>query len=451
MLEQIRRSIARNRSWRTQLPYLLFALIAVIAAFYLAYQFVEPAPPKHLSIATGREDGAYFKVAQRYADKLSEHGITLDIQSSAGSIDNLSQLRDPESTIDLAFIQGGTANHKDDDTLLGLASVYFEPLWLFVPAGQTVELINQFKNKRIAVGSDGSGTYAITKTLLSANHLRESDYTPVELSGGEATRALLAGEIDALFAVGALDSPNISEMLNNEQIQPVNLRRAQAYARRYPFLSPVKLYEGTVSLRENIPSSDLSLVAPAATLVAKESLHPALVSLVMQVATEVHRDGTALSPPGTFPSSRWLDFPQHEEATRFIENGPPLLQRYLPFWAATLVDRLKVMLLPLIALVLPLSRLLPPTYRWRMRRRVYQWYDEVKMIDTAAHDNSSQFSLKDCQAALDEIESEIRQVDVPLSFHSELYTLRQHTELMRQRINSLEQQGPAVAVEPKRS
>ena len=437
MLEQIRRSIARNRSWRTQLPYLLFALFAVFAAFYLAYQFVEPAPPKHLSIITGREDGAYYKVAQAYAKGLAKHGVTLEVNTSAGSIENLSKLRDPDSRVDLAFVQGGTAQPTVEDTLLGLASVYFEPLWLFVPTGQTIEFISQLHKKRIAVGTKGSGTFAITQTLLSANRLSNEEFTAVELGGGEATKALLTGEVDALFAVGALDSPNIRHMLNNKQLQPISLRRAQAYARRFPFLSPIKLYEGTVSLMENIPASDLSLVAPAATLVAKESLHPALVSLVMQVATEVHKEGTELAPPNVFPSGRWLDFPQHEEAARFIENGPSLLQRYLPFWAATLVDRLKVMLLPMIALVLPLSRLLPPTYRWRMRRRVYQWYDEVKMIDTAAHDKNSDFSFDDCQAALDEIESEIRQVDVPLSFHSELYNLRQHTELMRQRIHDL--------------
>lgn len=437
MLEQIRKSIARNRSWRTQLPYLVFALFAIAGAFYFAYQFVEPAPPKELTIMTGREDGAYYRVAQNYAKRLKQHGITLHVKTSAGSVENLRHLNDQESDIDLAFVQGGTAKATHESTLLGLASVYYEPLWLFLPRDQNIEFITQLSGKRIAVGADGSGTSTITKTLLEANQLLQDQYTAVPLSGKEATNALLSGEVDALFSVGALDSPTIIEMLNNESVQPLSLRRAQAYARRFPFLSPVKLYEGTVSLEHNIPASTLDLVAPAATLVAKESLHPALVSLVMQVATDVHSKGTELAPPGVFPNSQWLDFEQHDEAARFIENGAPFLQRYLPFWAATLIDRLKVMLLPMIALVLPLSRLLPPTYRWRMRRRVYQWYDEVKMIDTAAHDDQSEFSQFDCLTALDEIEAEIRQVDVPLSFHSELYTLRQHTELMRQRILSL--------------
>ena len=438
MLEQIRRSIARNRSWRTQLPYIFFAVFAIVGAFYFAYQFVEPAPPKQLTIVTGREDGAYYRIAQTYANKLKHHGITLHVKTSAGSVENLGLLHDPASDVDLAFVQGGTGTATNESTLLGLASVYYEPLWLFLPRGESIEFINQLKGKRIAVGAEGSGTRTITHTLLEANHLLQDQFTAVPLSGGEATAALLAGQVDALFTVGAIDSPNVIDMLNNKDVHPLSLRRAQAYARRFPFLSPVKLYEGTVSLEHNIPAENLNLVAPAATLVAKESLHPALVSLVMQVATEVHSKGTELAPPGVFPNSQWLDFTQHDEAARYIENGAPLLQRYLPFWAATLIDRLKVMLLPLIALVLPLSRLLPPTYRWRMRRRVYQWYDEVKMIDTAAHDATSNFSLSDCQTALDEIENEIRQVDVPLSFHSELYTLRQHTELMRQRIFSLE-------------
>ncbi len=437
MLEQIRLSIARSRSWQTQLPYVLFALLAIAGAFYFAYQFVEPAPPKQLTLQAGREDGAYYRVAQNYAKQLAKHGITLEVKTSAGSIENLQTLRQQDSEIDIAFVQGGVASSEPSDSLLGLASVYFEPLWLFIPQRESLEFVHQLKDKRVAIGAEGSGTRAITQTLLQANDLDKSNFSAISLSGSEATAALEAGDVDALFTVGAMDSPNISAMLRNPDLQPVSLRRSQAYARRFPFLSPVTLYEGTVSLEKNIPSNDLSLVAPAATLVAKETLHPALVSLLMQVATDIHSAGTDLAPPNVFPSSQWLDFPQNEEAARFIENGPPLLQRYLPFWAATLVDRLKVMLLPLIALVLPLSRLLPPTYRWRMRRRVYQWYDEVKMIDTAAHDTSSIFTLDECQAALDEIETEIRQVDVPLSFHSELYNLRQHTELMRQRISTL--------------
>lgn len=439
MLEKIRLSIAKSRSWRAQLPYVIFAVLTLVGAFYFAYQFVEPAPPTQMRIMTGREDGAYFRVAQKYAAYLARHGVQLDIETSAGSLENLKALRDQSSRIDLAFVQGGTATAQANEGLLGLASVYFEPLWLFMPQSTHLEKISELRNKRVAVGVEGSGTRAIAKTLLEANRISGSDYHAISLSGGDATEALLAGDIDALFTVGAINSPNISKMLRNEQLVPVSLHRAQAYARRFPFLSPLTLYEGTVLFDQNIPAQNLSLVAPAATLIAKDSLHPALVSLIMQAATKLHSEGTELTPPGVFPSGQWLDFPQNDDAARFIAKGPPFLQRYLPFWAATLVDRLKVMLLPLIALALPLSRLLPPTYRWRMRRRVYQWYDEVKMIDTAAHDAGSEFSSKDCLAALDEIESEIRQVDVPLSFHSELYTLRQHTDLIRQRIVVLQQ------------
>lgn len=437
MLEQIRLSIARNRSWRVQNAYLVLPVLAILGAFYFAYQFVEPAPPKQLSITTGREDGAYYRVAQEYAERLAEHGVTLHIKTSAGSIENLERLREENTDIDLAFVQGGAASPLPADPLLSLASIYFEPLWLFLPIGNSIDFISQLKHKRIAVGSAGSGTYAITQTLLAANRLSASDYSAVPLGGNDATQALLSGKVDALFSVGALNSPSINAMLHNPQLHAISLRRAQAYARRFPFLSPITLYEGTVSLESNTPPRDLALIAPAATLVAHPSIHPALVSLIMQVATETHRQGTALAPPGIFPSSQWLDFPQHDEAARYIKNGAPLLQRYLPFWAATLVDRLKVMMLPLIALALPLSKLLLPTYRWHMRRRVYQWYDEVRMIDTAAHDSASEFSLQDCQTALDEIDAEIRQVDVPLSFQSELYNLRQHTDLMRQRLNAL--------------
>ncbi len=80
--------------------------LAVATAVWL-WRVVFPMPPARLSISTAATDGAYYRHAQRYAEKFAAHGITLDVQTSAGSQQNLERLRNPAAPSDLAFMQGG--------------------------------------------------------------------------------------------------------------------------------------------------------------------------------------------------------------------------------------------------------------------------------------------------------------------------------------------------------
>ena len=433
MLNEIRASIAKARSWQLHGPWLIFAALIVALAFYMAYQFVEPAPPRELTISSGSPDGAYHQTAVAYQRALAQEGVTLTIVNSAGSIENLERLQDDTGEVDVAFVQGGIGRADADSELIGLASLYFEPIWLFTPADAPIDYLHELAGKRIDLGADGSGTYAVATQLLSINRVEASSYNRVD-GGRDAAEAMNDGELDAVFRVGSPRSPAILALLENPAVRAMPFARAPAYARHLPFLEPLVLYAGSLSLAENRPAQDIQLLAPAATLVARSDIHPALVQLLMQTVTAQHGAGSLLAEPETFPSARWLDDPIHSDAARYLKNGPPFLQRYLPFWMANLLDRMKIMLVPLIALMLPMSRLLPPTYRWRMRRRIYQWYDEVQMIDSASHDASERWRPDDCLRAIDEIENEIRRVDVPLSFYHELYTLRQHIDLLRQQL-----------------
>ncbi len=435
MLNDIRASIARTRSWRLHGPWLVCALAAIALAFYLAYQFVEPAPPRELTLSSGSSDGAYHQHALAYQRALAAEGVTLTIVGSAGSVDNLGRLREPEGDVDLAFVQGGVGQPLEEENLVGLASVYFEPVWLFTPASTPLDYLHALDGKRVDAGADGSGTFAVVEQLLGINEIPFDRVNRIHL-GRAAADGLIAGNVDAVFRVGSPESPAIQTLLERDGIRATPFARAQAYARHLPFLEPVVLYAGSLSLADNQPREDVQLIAPAATLVARDTLHPALVQLLMSVISAEHGAGSLLAEPETFPSAQWLDFPVQEDAERYLANGPPFLQRFLPFWLANLFDRMKVMLVPLVALMLPMSRLLPPTYRWRMRRRIYQWYDEVQMIDAASHDSSARWGTADCLRAIDEIETEIRLVDVPLSYYHELYTLRQHIDLLRQQLRA---------------
>ena len=400
------------------------AIILAVLGFGIAWQFVDPAPPTTLVFSAGQKGGAYYANAERYRDYLRPRGITVQILESAGSLENVQRLS--SGTADIAFVQSGVvtaAGHK----LQSLGSMYYEPLWVFLRSDLNIRFLSELKGKRIAVGLVGSGTRAIALQLLKENGVDENVATIVSSGTTEAGRALMRAELDAVFVVSAASSQSVQTLLTSDDIRLMSITRAEAYTRRLDALSSVSVPQGALNLALNKPAQEKTLLASTATLMVGEDMHPALQGLIMQAATAIHAGSSLFSGPGAFPSPRHAGIALSKEAERFYKSGPPFLQRFLPFWAATMVDRLKVMLLPFIALLLPLFKVMPPLYRWRIRSRIYRWYEELDQIDAALDDNDTTTLLGD----LDRIESEIRKVHVPLSYAQELYDLRLHLALVR--------------------
>ena len=402
------------------------AALLVVAAFVLAFQFIKPAPPDHVVIASGGVDGAYYAFAKRYAEYLAREGITLEVRATNGSVENLALLGSGE--VSLALVQGGVDSGVSAPALTSLGSVYYEPLWLFHRRDLEMKRLSDLAGARLAVGPQGSGTRALASRLLADNGIVEQAAW-ADLGGEGAVEALLAGDVDAAFFVISANSGAVRRLLTDPRITLADFTRSEAYGRRYRFLRHLELPEGVVDLAANIPDRTVHLLATSANLVSHPDLHPAVVDLMLLAATEVHKEGGLFEAQGEFPMPGLLAFPLNKEAERFYENGPPFLQRFLPFWAASLVDRLKVMLLPLLVLMFPLIKVMPPIYTWRMRARVYRWYDELEIAEQRLGggeiDDQAYFQ------ELDRIEAEVRLVKVPLSFTDQLFNLRQHIELLR--------------------
>ncbi|MGI9333488.1 MAG: TAXI family TRAP transporter solute-binding subunit, partial [Gammaproteobacteria bacterium] len=397
----------------------------------------------HIAIAAGPASGVYFKTAQSYKRVLAEHGVELEVVESAGSVENLTRLTGrPEGSVDIAFVQGGVrypTTGPDDGlglvpVLESLASIYFEPIWVFFRRDLKIDRLEALAGRRIAVGPEGSGTRALALKLLAANGIADANAKLVPDSGRPARKALVDGAVDCLFLVAGADSPLVRELIADARVSLMSFDRAEAYVRQNSFLSALVLPEGAIDLATNIPDRDIKMIASSANLVARTSLHPALVDLLLLAANEVHGRGGIFELPGQFPSERYIDFPLSKEARRFFKYGPPFLIRTLPFWAATWVDRLKVMLLPLLALLLPLARVLPPLYRWRVRSRIYRWYRDLGAIEAALHDGGDRQSAGALQASLERIDHEVRQVSVPGPYEEEHYHLRTHIEFVRERV-----------------
>ncbi len=314
------------------------AIIVTMLGFVLAYQFVGPAPPKRVVIATGASDGAYFAFAGKYRAILAKEGIELAVRPTAGSVENLALLQDAKNGVDVALVQGGIGTPGSHPGLVSLGSLYFEPLWLFTRLRELEDLL-PLVGARIAVGPQGSGTRAVALRLLAENGLDKDNVRLMLLGAGAGAAALRAGTVEAVFFVGSAQAPVVRRLLATPGVYLANFRRAEAYARRFRFLSAVSLPEGVLDFAGNVPDREILLLAPAATLVASPGLHPALVQLLMRAATATHRDGGLFERAGEFPSLDFTDFPVSPDARRYIESGPSLLQRFLPFWAADIPVR----------------------------------------------------------------------------------------------------------------
>ena len=408
------------------------AFLVAIFGFWIAYQFVQPAPPNRIVMSTGRKDGAYYLFAQQYRDIFARSGITLEIRTSAGSLENVERVDKGE--VDIAFVQGGTYPSRYRQQLVSLGSVYYEPLWVFYRSPTQVGQIIGLNGKRIAIGEEGSGTRAVAELLLKENGIRRSPTVLSSLGGRDASNALLKREVDAAFFIASPRSPTVQGLLTESQIKLMDFRRAEAYTRRHRHLFSLTFPQAVIDLQKNIPPHDTTLIATTANLVVGMDFHPALVDLVLTAATEVHGAPGLFEDQGEFPAPRYSEFSLSEEAERYYRRGPSFLRRVLPFWAATFVDRMIVLLIPLVALLYPLFKVVPPTYRWRMRAKIYRWYKHVKVVDLGLHDEQSPERLKTLMAELDRIEGELNKITTPLPYASQLYDLRLHIELLRERL-----------------
>jgi TRAP transporter TAXI family solute receptor len=428
--------------------YLPIALI-VAAGFFIAYRLVDPAPSGTLRIATAGKDGAYAAAAERYKAILARDGVDLEIVYTAGAIENLKLLSDPDSTIDLAFVQGGTGQPETSPDLVSLASVFFEPLWVFVRSERVPRSLLELAGKRVAIGQEGSGTRALALELLGSSGVFERAATQIsDLGGSEAVQALLKGEIDAAFFVTARPTPLLSPLLGARGIRILNLEYAEAYKFRHQYLTSVTLPAGVISLDPPVPAQDVALLAPAAALVARDGLHPALIDLILGAAKEVHGRRQLFSRRGDFPSPSYLDFPLDRQAQRYLESGPSLLRRYLPFRVAGFVERLWVLVLPLLTLAIPLMRIAPPAYRWQIRRKVYRWYKFLRRIEDDMWDAKDPGTKAALLERLNKMQRDVGKVGVPLSYAEQLYHLRLHIEFLRQRIEAWRPAESANSVLP---
>jgi len=414
------------------------AIILVLIVFCVAYYIVLPAPPHTIVMTTGVEGRTYAVLSERYKQMLSRSKVRLELRSSSGAVENFRRLKDKSLAIDVGFVQGGISSSADAPNLVSLGSISYNPVWVFYRSEETLDDLSQLRGKKIAIGAEGSGARKFSVDLLKAANAADPPTVLVDLSDAAANKALNEDQVDVVITIGTADNIFVQELLQMKNVKLMSLSQAEAYTRLFPALYHVILPKGIVNLAKRLPPSDIHLVAPTTNLIVRDTMHPALMYLLLDAAVQIHGGAGWVHKAGEFPSPKVQDFPLSDQAERFYKTGPPFLLNYLPFWVAVFFDRIIKILIPVAVVLLPLIRIIPWLYSWRNRSKLYRWYGELKYLELEISEHPQPERIADYHAKLDRIEASVNKVDVPLAFYNELYTLREHIEMVRKKVIGLE-------------
>ncbi|HVE13526.1 MAG TPA: TAXI family TRAP transporter solute-binding subunit [Elusimicrobiota bacterium] len=414
---------------------LIACACAAAGSAFAVFWFFHSAPPMALTISSGPAGSSAERNARRYAELLKKSRIQVRVLPSEGSLENLRRLADPAARVDVGFVQTGLADEKTAAKLFSLGSVGQQPLLVFY-RGRPIRTLAELSGRRLAIGPEGSGTRALALALLASNEIVPEGRTALlDLEAEAARRELLAGRVDAVFLMGdSAPMEVIRDLLRDRSISLFEFVQADAYVRRFTYLNKITLPRGAIDLGRDIPPRDLTLIGPAVELVARPKLDPALTDLLLDSARDVHGRAGLFRRRGEFPSPQEHELRLSSAAQRFYRSGKSFFYRFLPFWAASLVDRVLVSLVPLLVLLIPGLRAIPAVLRWRINLVLYRWY---RMLLRVEHDIGAGLGAEKREAVLEQlaaIEAEINLMSIPVAYATQFYELRGHISFVRNQL-----------------
>ena len=419
---------------------LVSVLTGLIAALFAGIWFILPQPPQTLTIATGFPDGLYSQFANHLKTELAKEKISLQIRNTGGSVDNLALINDPNSGIDLAIVQSGVGDPVKYPELLSLAGIFYEPLWVwyrqpaFTKEGGALTQLSQLQGKRISIGNDGSGTQILSNAILKLNEINADLVKLEKLKPDEAIEKLQKGELDVAFIVAAGEAPILKKFYQIPGIRLMNFDQAEAYTRVLPYLDRIDIPRGIISIAHDQPKQDIRTIASTATLVGRNDINPATVSLLLGTSYDILRNYSRLQKPGQFPSSKGLDFPMDMDAEIFLRDGPSFFYRHLPFWGAVWVERFIKILIPLLIVLIPVFTYLPAIFNLSLKVKLSRLYKILKNIEKRSNSPDNYLLL---HTELLNLEKRIQQIKVSAMQSKEVYDLKAHVALVRHQLEKL--------------
>ena len=414
-------------------------LLLLFAGLMLVWWLADPPPPKRIVMATGTEGGSYQMLAKKYVDYFAKKGVTLELVPSRGAQENIARLSDRKDPVQAGFVQAGTYNPTGIAGIISLGSVAYEPVWFFYrgPALDASDFHFQgdrFKkllSMKTSIGDVGSGTHSQALHILKAAGLEQ--YIPqfLTLPSADGVNALLLGEIDVLFLVDQLESPNIQKLLKDPKLNLIGFNRAEAFTRILPYLEILTVPTASFSLVRDFPPQTIQLLSTTTQLLVDDRLHPALQYLFLEAAEAINGKQSFFAKRGEFPKFNRSAFPESEVAARFEKSGVPPIMNYLPFWVAEFIHRMFLLIVPFLAFAYPIVSSLPNYRSKRVQTRINKMYGALWTFE---QELAASFDPSQCDAYLSRInqmEADALSIKVPKKMASEYYSLRSSMDYVR--------------------
>ena len=303
-----------------------FVLIIILSTQLFSSEFI--------TIGTGSVTGIYYTTGGsicRLVNKYKDSTIRCSIQSTEGSLYNLNSVNNKD--LDFAIVQSDIlyqASHNKNNfknssysKVKSIMAIYPELLTLVTKKDANINTIMDIKDKRINLGSSGSGNETTALTLfneigLTKNDLKEaSSYNASEMSD-----ALKNNKIDGYFYMVGHPTSTIKDSSSsvNIKIIPIENEITNKLIEKYPYFTkgniPGGIYKGQV---EDIPTFGVKAV-----LVVNEKVNEKIVYAVVKAILENFDEFKKLHPAYSNITKESLlegiSTPLHEGAKKYYEE-----------------------------------------------------------------------------------------------------------------------------------
>lgn len=410
-------------------PALTILLVILVGALWIA----DPAPPRHVVMATGPAGSSNEALGKKYQAYFAERGIELKLLPTEGSVENIRRLQDPKDPVMAAFVMSGTAqSHAPGIETLG--SINYQPFWCFYRSADSLSIEKRERfllTRPVNVGTPGSGTFLFTNRVISMDGLPRDHANLKHMPDDEAIEALQKGTLDGMCIVDMYESPNVQNLLKIEGLQLSSFERAEAFSRLESSIETVTIPEGALDLTINRPAQSMFMIASTTELVIDQRLHPAIQTLLLMAARAINGKQSFFSQEGEFPAYKDSMLRRSKEADIFYEKGTPILMEFMPFWLAEFIRRLVITMLPFFAVAYPVIRSMPNYHKNRVRGRINRMYGALKFFEQSLVTNYDPGQKVQYLAQLDSMEREALGMKVPKSVASDYYTLRSSIDFVR--------------------
>ena len=421
-------------------------------------------------MATGSSQ--YYELAESYRRELERNGIKLEVQRLTEGFTTLKTMLDPNSGLNAGFIKGGLVGslqgrlatekakgrYAEFNRLLSVGRLFYEPIWVYSRGDLHVASLRDLQGMKIFTGTKESGARRIVNQLLKANGIDKKNATLIDQDLPADAAPLFDGRADVAITIAPPDSDKMQELVRVPGIRLMDFSaEAEAYDNRFPALTKVVLRKGSVEFNPLIPSDDITLLATTAALVIRSDMHPALISLLTHAVVSNPKSGfdkqgdpVLFYRAGDFPSASDPEFIVPADTRAIYKTGElPFLLRFLaplnarlgiPFSYTAFINsyaaQVLLILIPLLAVIVPLAKAIPALYTWNVRRKLIYWYRQLKILERNLDSRGAKYDAAAHQTELERIDGAVRRIRVPNFFSNELYDLRMHIDLVRQRLST---------------